>query len=254
MSLFSKAVKHAAGQVRHAVDDVEDAAQHVADEANKLGKRFLNGLEDFGAELEQIYDALTIGIRGLRGEEREILKRVYQGSLPPIKNILVVSLIGVSGRPFTLPASFVAAVANLILPGCEELLLALVALVAKRGECYFLFLGRSGYNDAINGFPEHDGKAGQTLVHEACHVWQGYHQLFTWGYIFNSIYYQCCTGGAYNVPDSPTAQWDHYGAEQEAVIVEKWFENGEGTGDDDHYYPYVKCNVRPGKPHATTQF
>jgi hypothetical protein len=250
MSLFSSAVQHAAGQAQQAYDDATGAASHAADEAKKAGKRLLNGLEDIGAQLEQIYDAWTIGIRGLRGEERDMLSRVYKDSLPPMHNIVIVSLIGVSGRPFTLPASFVAGLASFILPGSEALLIALAALAAKREEAYLLFLGRSGYNDAIGGFPEHDTLGGQTLVHEACHVWQGYHQMFTWGYIFNSIYFQCCKGGAYDVPNPPTERWDHYGAEQQAVIVEDWFKFGESTSDA--YYPYVRSNVRPGKPHAST--
>ncbi|NJO37514.1 MAG: hypothetical protein HC871_07715, partial [Rhizobiales bacterium] len=107
------------------------------DEAKKLGKQLLNGLEGGWAELEQIFDPQIIGIRGLRWDEREILQRVYGSSLPRMNNLLIVSLAGTSGRPFTIPASFVVGVANLILPGSQTLMIALVALAAKRGECYF---------------------------------------------------------------------------------------------------------------------
>jgi hypothetical protein len=257
MSWLSKAAKKAAGQVQDAWDgaedaweDTQDAAEDAADEAKKIGKKLLNGLDDVAASVKQILDPYTIGIRGLRHSERDILHRVYKTSLPPLNNILILSLAGVSGRPFALPASFVAGVASLIVPGGYGLLLALVALAAKRGECYFLFMGRSGYNNAITGFPGHDDRPGQTLVHEACHVWQGYQRMFTWEYIFDSIFNQCFRGGAYQLPDPPTESWDYYGAEQQGIIVERWFADGEQT--DGAYYPYIHSNVRPGKPHAAT--
>jgi len=259
MSWLSKAVQQGAGAVQDGWDGVEGAwedtqgaAEHAANEAKKIGKKLLNGLEDAGAALTQIIDPNIIGIRGLRQDERHILHRVYKDSLPKMNNILILSLAGMSGRPFTLAASFVAGVASLIVPGSGLLLPALVALTAKRGDCYFLFMGRSGYNDAISGYPGHDDEPGQTLVHEACHVWQGYQGAFTWGYIFDSIFNQCFKGGAYNLPDPPTHQWVNYGAEQQAKIVETWYEKGMSPAFDDAYYPYIKCNVRPGKPYAHT--
>jgi hypothetical protein len=257
MSVVSKALKKAGGQAQNTfndtVDGAQDAADHAANEAKKIGKQLLNGLEDIGAELQQIFDPSIIGIRGLRFNERDIMQRVYQDSLPRMNNILIISLLGASGRPFALPASFVAGVATLILPGSGLLLASLVLLAAKRGDCYFLFLGNRGYNDAVGGFPK-DKRPGQTLVHEACHVWQGWQGAFTWEYIFNSIYNQCLKGGAaYDIPDQPSAQWDHFGAEQQAGIVEGWVANGRHTTGDP-YYPYIKSNVRPGLPHATTEF
>jgi hypothetical protein len=257
MSWVSKAVKKATGSaqdawdgVEDAWDDTQDAAQDAADEAKKIGKKLLNGLDDLAASLKEIIDPYTIGIRGLRHSERDILHRVYRNSLPPLNNILILSLAGVSGRPFALPASFVAGVASLIVPGSYGLLLALVALAAKRGECYFLFMGRSGYNNAISGFPDHDDRPGQTLVHETCHVWQGYQRMFTWEYIFDSIFNQCFRGGAYQLPDPPSGPWYSFGAEQQGIIVERWWADGERTNDG--YYPYIKYNVRPGKPYAGT--
>jgi len=257
MSVVSKALKKAGGQAQNtfndAVDGAQDAADQAADAAKKIGKRLLNGLEDIGDELQQIFDPSIIGIRGLRWKEREILRRVYGSSLPRMNNILIVSLAGASGRPFALPASFVAGVANLILPGSQTLMIALVALAAKRGECYFLFMGNRGYNDAVGGFP-HDDRDGQTLVHEACHVWQGFQGAFTWEFVFNSIFNQCFKGdAAYDIPANPRDTWMAFGAEQQAKIVETWYENGEQKAGDP-YYPYIKTNVRPGRPYAVTDF
>src|SRR5688572_29383599 len=257
MSLLSKAVKKAGAAVQDTWEDVtggaEEAAQNAADEAKRLGKRLVNGLEDGWNELEQIFDPKVIGIRGLRWNERDILHGVYGSSLPRMNNLLIVSLAGASGRPFTIPASFVAGVANLILPGSRTLLILLVALAAKRGECYFMFMGNRGFNDAVGGYP-HDDRPGQTLVHEACHAWQGFQGAFTWGYIFDSTFNQCLKGqGAYDIPANPSAQWMSFGAEPQAQIVDTWFTNGEHTSGDP-YYPYIKSNVRPGRPYATTEF
>ena len=256
MSILSKAIKKAGGAVQDAWEDVtggaEDVAQNAADEAERLGRRLVNGLEEGWDELEQILDPKVIGIRGLRWDEREILHRVYGSSLPRMNNLLILSLAGTSGRPFTIPASFVSGVANLILPGSQTLMILLVALAAKRGECYFLFMGNQGFNNAVSGYP-HDDRDGQTLVHEACHAWQGFQGAFTWEYIFNSTFNQCLKGqGAYDIPASPTAQWMSFGAEQQAAIVDTWFANGASTSDP--YYPYISSNVRPGRPYATTEF
>jgi hypothetical protein len=109
MSIVSKALKKAGGQVSNAWNDTTGAAQDAADlaanEAKKLGKRLLNGLEDLDDELQQIFDLNVIGIRDLRIHEREVLQRMYGSSLPRMNNLLIVSLTGASGRPFTLPAS-----------------------------------------------------------------------------------------------------------------------------------------------------
>lgn len=256
MSILSKAVKKAAGQAQGAWNDAtggaQDAAENAADEAKKLGKKLLNGLDDAWAELEQIFDPKVIGIRGLRWNERDILHGVYGSSLPRMNNLLIVSLAGASGRPFTIPASFVSGVANLILPGSQTLMILLVALAAKRGECYFMFMGNRGFNDAVGGYSD-DERPGQTLVHEACHAWQGFQGAFTWAYIFDSTFNQCLKGqGAYDIPSHPTAQWMAFGAEQQAQIVDMWFTNWEHSSDP--YYPYIKSNVRPGRPYATTEF
>ena len=89
------------------------------------------------------------------------------------------------------------------------------------------------------------------FIHELGHVWQGYHSAFTWWYVFNSIYYQAaCGSGAYDF--TAGKQWPQYGAEQQASIVQQWFVNGEQ--DYSQLYSYMKCNVWPGKPFATTYF
>jgi len=254
MSILSKALKHAGGQAQNAWDDTQDEANRAANEAKKIGKQLLNGLEDVGAELLQIFDLNIIGIRGLRFNERDILQSVYGSSLPRMNNILIISLLGASGRPFALPASFVAGVANLILPGSGLLLASLVLLAAKRGDCYFLFMGRGGYNDAVGGFSQFDVEPGQILVHEACHAWQGFQGAFTWEYIFDAIFNQCFKGkAAYDIPANPRDTWMAFGAEQQAAIVDTWFANGMNTTGDP-YYPYIKTNVRPGRPYAVTDF
>jgi hypothetical protein len=247
MSLLSKAVEHIAHEVEKAAGDAADAGQDVVDAFTEAGMRFVDAVDDLGKGLIQILTDDTIAIRSLRPNEKAILRDVYHSSEPPLQNILVVSLIGIGGRPFTLPLSMLPTLAAPLLPPTTLMLLQLVLLAAKRTDYYLLFLGRRGYNDAINLMPFN--RPGDTLVHEMAHVWQGYHSAFTWEYVFNSVYYQV-SGGAYIY--SPGAQWDTYGAEQQARIVEDWYARGGLSGDD--LYPYILCNVRPGRPHATTEF
>jgi hypothetical protein len=267
MSDLSKAWDHATGQVNKTVKD-------IGDEGNRVIHHIIDGANDICQSAAAIFDEFTIGFRGLRGPERDLLGEVYETSLPPLHNIFIISLSGMGGRPFTIPASYFEGMVGMLFPGFEPALqLALVELIGKRADQYILFLGKDGYNDAINGFPDRyttwdtgtstavseTAKPGETLVHEACHVWQGYNQAFSWMYIFNAIYNQCIVGGAYILPDPPDWQWAAYGAEQQAMIVQSWFHSGQKTVDEistadgpqtiaDPLYNYIAGHVRAGRP------
>jgi hypothetical protein len=262
MSLLSKAAKHAAHEAEKAAQDAADAvsgaAQDAADTLKQAGKVLVDAWHDVTKAAVRILDDNTLGIRGLRGPERDILREVYEKSLPPLEHILIVGLIGGHDRPFTIPASFLAAVVTLCDPSKVSFVMleALAAITGKRQDIYLIFMGRKGYNDGIHGFK---GKkraplvGGEVLVHEACHIWQGYQNAFTWGYIIDSIYHQGqeLVGGPnpykYDHAHDRLKQWDQYEAEQQAQIVEDWF-----AGRDLGNFPYIRDNVRPGRPHATT--
>ena len=93
------------------------------------------------------------------------------------------------------------------------------------------------------------------LIHELTHVWQGQHGV---PFMANSAVHQTIsaiqnggdTGQAYDY--SPGKQWRKYNSEQQASLVEDWFENGASRSD--RLYPYIRDNVLPGKPKANTNF
>lgn len=93
------------------------------------------------------------------------------------------------------------------------------------------------------------------LIHEMAHVWQGQHGI---NFTLNSAVHQAWArlqsgdrNGAYDY--QPVGQqWSKYNSEQQAFIVQTWFSRGKKTSDE--LYPYIRDNVRAGKPHARTKF
>lgn len=246
---ISDAWKDATGAAEDAAGDVAGAVEEAFEQA---GKVLVDAVNDASKELMELWNDNMIGIRKLRPAERSILRRVYQDSLPPFDRMLIVSLSGISGRPFVVPASMVSVLLAPVLGSVDLFLLGLAIAPFKNPEHYLTFMGRRGYNDAVQ--KEYDDRPGDTLVHEAAHVWQGYQRAFTWSYVLESVYHQGCKGqGAYDY-ERPvgTKQWDRYNPEQQASIIEHWF--AEGELETSELFPYIKCNVRPGKPNANTDF
>jgi hypothetical protein len=242
LSQATQAAGQAAGDLVGAVSDVEHSVVGNAGDAWKAIKKLYDGV------LEAVMDD-TVGVRTLRSHERNLAKGVYKNSLPPLNNILIVSLSGIDGRAFTLPASLVAPLADVLFGNNPLiLLLALSSLAAKGIEQYLIFLGKEGFRNAM-GAVKFSTTPGDVFIHELGHVWQGYNSAFTWWYVFNSIYYQiACGSGAYEA--TPGGQWAQYGAEQQAMLIEDWYTGGEPTSGQ--LYSYMDCNVWPGKPFATT--
>ena len=100
-----KEVDKAASAVAGAVSDAEHAVVTTAEDAYKAVRKLYEGV------IEMIMDA-TVGVRTLRMHERNLAWRVYQNSLPPLDNVLIVSLSGMDGRAFTIPASLLAPLAS----------------------------------------------------------------------------------------------------------------------------------------------
>lgn len=258
MGWLKKAVSHATHEVDHAAHQVgqavDRAVQDTADELNRFGHRLANGWHDISDTVVSLIDDNIVGVRGLRGAEKGKLHDVYHHSLPSLDTILICSLISPQGRPFTLPASFIEAVAATLLGNPEAVVIpALIQLIGKRPDIYVIFMGRHGFNDGINCFQNRGFGPGEVLVHEACHVWQGFHNAFTWSYIIDSVYHQAhqkLFGGAspYQYDHAHRKQWIHYNAEQQAQIVEDWYATKIPT-----LYPYIHDNIRPGHPYATTK-
>jgi len=238
-----------------------------------LGTFVFNALEDVGELFLNLPKGL-LGMRPLRPSEKAIARQVFGNSIP-LERIVISSLDGLSGRPFTVPG-FMLQSMSWFIPGIGPLL-AITSMVRGLTDKYILFLGNDGYNDAINYrlARNRDGTwamgPGQNLVHELTHVWQGHNNGFAWGYVVNSLVRQAQNGtDAYKY--SPGAQWNTYDAEPQAHIVEDWF---NGTLNNAVRRPptlagfraspwlldptlflgaYIDCNIRPGLPNAPTVF
>jgi hypothetical protein len=112
---------------------------------------------------------------------------------------------------------------------------------------YLMNVGPAGYIDMTASA---DLKS--LLVHETTHVWQGHNAVFAMTYVINSAYHQCkgvVTGGFNNrvaAYSYQPGQWfKTYNAEQQAHIVQDWYESGEPQSGP--LWPYIRDNIRAGK-------
>ncbi|MGB0910062.1 MAG: hypothetical protein ACPGYT_06840 [Nitrospirales bacterium] len=110
-------------------------------------------------------------------------------------------------------------------------------------------------NVGVAAFENFTGTWAGLLVHELGHVWQGQHGI---PFMSNSAVHQTLSviqnggspGGAYKYVSGK--QWNTYNSEQQASIITDWFRKGKLQSDK--RYPYIRDNVRPGLPNATTHF
>jgi hypothetical protein len=88
-----------------------------------------------------------------------------------------------------------------------------------------------------------------TLIHEMTHVWQGHHGrlglIAVWG---SSIICQIQRQGnayLYGEGNLNRKDWGDFGAEEQAQIVQDWYENGMLTTDP--RFHFIRDNIRMGK-------
>lgn len=158
--------------------------------------------------------------RRLNSAESSIARRVFGRSLN-LGQVRVTNTVGLESRPWTTntPPTYTVNVGTRAFQGMEA--------------------------------REYSG----LLIHELAHVWQGQHGV---PFMSNSALHQTLaaiesggdTGKAYDF--EPGKQWNKYNSEQQASIVERWFLDGRRQSSP--LYPYIRDNVRPGRPNATTQF
>ena len=224
------------------------AGTTILDAVSDVSKAFIALVGDlFGA----------IALRPLRPSEIAIAKQVYYNRVClPLDRIVVCSLNGWGQRPFTMPGGMLSTL-GFAIPGIGPLL-AVSSIIGDLTDKYILFLGRDGYRDA-NWKRNGDLVAGQTLIHELTHAWQGYHNRFAWSYIFGSLSSQAQDGkDAYKYV--PGAQFRTYNPEQQAHIVEDWFvecnnpKNPLAKNGGPNLRHYMTCNIWPGLPDAETIF
>lgn len=167
---------------------------------------------------------IEIQCRHLRAEEITLAKRVFGDTLP-YDRIFLVNQTGTGSRPFT------------------------QAQLTKRN--YYLHVGSQIFFDATSTatWSYSDGVAKErrcdVFIHELTHVWQGEYQPNVLKE--KSHYHQPPSKNEYMYMVG--ANWSHYDAEQQAQIVEDWFNprlGSESTQDSRHRY--ILENIRARNP------
>lgn len=162
--------------------------------------------------------------RNLRTEEITLAKRVF-GETIPYDRIFLVNQTGAGNRPFT------------------------QAQLTKR--TYYLHVGPQIFFDAAStaSWSHSDGiikeRRCDVFIHELTHVWQGEHQPNVLK--AKSHYHQPPSKNDYCYQIGGT--WNNYDAEQQAQIVEDWFNQriGKESREDPRYH-YIRENIRARNP------
>jgi hypothetical protein len=183
--------------------------------------------------VEQLYNFLSklrVVPRRLRPAEIDLVNLVFNTDdkgqrlgtpSVPTDRLRITPLTGINGRAMTVPASLSGLLfAEVILgPALYQPLFAMAAVGGLLwSDKYLVNLGPDAY--------DHGGdKDPQTFVHECTHAWQGMHWsgFLNWAYLFEAIFHR-----NYDYGYDPSWQWNGYGAEQQAMIVQEWFWGGAG--------------------------
>ena len=166
-----------------------------------------------------------------RPEEVEFANRVFQGTLP-VDRIVLTNMLGLGGRPFTIPSV---------------------------GDTILVNLGE-GFDDPIRytgkGDPDKPRKqaAGQLFIHELTHAWQIDVTTFLPGLMCDAIQNQVTTLGGdmgvyrYGLPDR---EFGGFNLEQQASIVDDWFgasgpmQSGQSPlSETSPFFRYIRDNIR----------
>jgi hypothetical protein len=154
-----------------------------------------------------------------RLSERERLEawKVFRDTIP-YDRIAITSTLGFGERPFTLPNPWPWDWESWDVHfGTEEFWRR---TVARFGDLYYW----------------------QTLIHELTHVWQGSNAGFPFGYVLNSLWHQAVDKDPYEYRTG--GAWSDYNVEQQAHLVEDWYQLG--CREDDPRFPYIRDIIRKG--------
>lgn len=209
-------------------------------------------------------------VRWMNDREWEIVTGVFNSSTLPFKQrIFITDGLGAQDRPFTIPTSLISSLPALLAsalgggalagPAGAALMSAVSSVGALIGSAinfgYIMSVGPGAYSDMsrdyANPVPPRTVKTWRDLlVHETTHVWQGKNSVFALSYVFGSAISQCAaalggsgTGGAYNY--TAGTPWGSLNPEQQAHLVEDWYDAGESGSHP--LYPYIRDKVRKGK-------
>ncbi len=146
--------------------------------------------------------------RPLSDREISEARGVFESTVP-YSGVFITDNIGLNGRAYTTPLGPL---------------------------CYRLHMGPRVYANP--------GTNLGTLIHEMTHVWQGRNNFFQWGYVGTSLFHQGVGAitGSDPYASNPGGSWRSYTAEQQAQIVQDWYENGKRESDP--LFEYIRDNIR----------
>lgn len=180
---------------------------------------------DAGHNVARLHDGneVRVGLlhreRLLTDDERAAAWGVFRDTLP-YGAIYVSDQLGAEDRPYCAPHPMHAG-------------------------AYVMHMGRRVYKDSSDPSDRDD------LIHELTHVWQGLHYGDTpFHYVCNSLVYQA--GGKLSGKDpyayTVGAGWNTYNVEQQAKIVEDWFDPNIGNQrETDPRFRYIRDHIRTAK-------
>lgn len=187
--------------------------------------------------LESAFDAISMmrkmrEVRVLGEHEIRIAKSVFENTVA-YDRVFIGDGLGANARPFTIPIPYTSP------------------------RKYLINVGENGFTGM--SFRQTDK---ELLIHELTHVWQGHNSTWAWTVQGSSIYHQIRHGdSAYDYDKTDYKDWSSYNPEQQAQIVEDWYEaasleaNGGKSvdgkdwlmGEDDPRYRYIELNIRGHK-------
>lgn len=181
---------------------------------------------------------LPTSARFMSAAEYQIVSRVFGNTLPWRQRIIVTNGAGLQNRPFTIPTSLIRVLLGAAASGFLAPITATVGSLTTFINLAYLMNVGSAYSSL-------DTNQKGLLVHETTHVWQGKNSTLALSYVFNSCLSQCIRGGAaYSY--TPGGNWSSYNVEQQASIVEDWFNAGEPSSGP--LWGYIDNYVRKGIP------
>jgi len=91
---------------------------------------------------------------------------------------------------------------------------------------------------------------GQLLIHELVHVWQYHNNAAAISYVGDALWARVRED--YDPGKVLSEPWDSFGLEEQATIVDKWFEqhhlNLDGpTALKDQAFRFIRDNIRTGR-------
>lgn len=191
-------------------------------------------------------------VRWLTSDEWDIVAGVFGDTLPYRQRVFLTDAAGADRRAFAIPTSAISGgmltAPSVMMGPAAVALMALIqwgASIVNAG--YIIGVGPARFGDMTR----HPG----LLVHEMTHVWQGKNRTLALSYALEAAFHQCRQelGGPDAYAFSPGRPWASYNPEQQASIVEAWFENGSSEDKNDPLFPYIRDHVRMGRPSTAVE-